>query len=124
MIVGSVVMIAVVVAALSALVWGGADYCGGRASQRVDSLRVTVVSQVYGVPILLVSLLLVPGVFHLTDLAWGAASGVCGLFGIVLLYRGLSTGAMAIVAPITAVTGALVPMVVGLALGERPSAFA
>lgn len=117
-------MIAVVIAAFSALMWGSADYCGGRASQRADALPVTAVSQVYGLPVLLIALLLVPGVFHVTDVAWGAGAGVCGFFGIVLLYRSLSAGSMAIVAPITAVTGAVVPMGVGLGLGERPSALA
>jgi drug/metabolite transporter (DMT)-like permease len=61
---------------------------------------------------------------HPADLAWGAAAGVAGLVGIVLLYRGLSTGSMAVVAPVTAVTGALVPMAVGLVTETMPSSAA
>jgi drug/metabolite transporter (DMT)-like permease len=48
------------------------------------------------------------------------AGGVAGFFGIVLLYRALSAGAMAVAAPITAVTAAVVPMVVGLVTDEVP----
>lgn len=117
-------MTAIILAALSALVWGSADYCGGRATQRGAALAVTVVSQVVGVPILVLLAVILPGKLHATDLAWGAAAGVCGLAGIVLLYRSLSTGAMAVAAPVTAVTAALVPMAVGLVTEATPSAVA
>jgi drug/metabolite transporter (DMT)-like permease len=117
-------MIAVALAACSALVWGSADYCGGRAAQSRSALTVTVVSQILGLPMLALSVLLVPGRAGVADIAWGAGAGVAGLFGIVLLYRGLATGAMAVVAPITAVTGALVPMVVGLLTQRSPSTVA
>ena len=71
---------------------------------------------------LVLAVLLVPGTPHLGDVGWGAAAGVCGFLGIVLLYRSLSTGAMAVAAPITAVTGAVVPIVAGLLLEQAPSA--
>jgi drug/metabolite transporter (DMT)-like permease len=118
------VVLPISLAAFAALVWGSADYCGGRAAQRTSALGVTVASQIAGLPLLAVCLALLPGTFHLGDALWGAAAGAAGLFGIVLLYRGLSTGAMAVVAPITAVTGALIPMAVGLLSGEAPSALA
>jgi len=102
-------------------VWGSADYCGGRATQRVSALSVTVVSQIVGLPILVLCVVLVPGIPHLGDVGWAAVAGVCGFLGIVLLYRSLSTGAMAVAAPITAVTGAVVPVVAGLLLEQAPS---
>jgi drug/metabolite transporter (DMT)-like permease len=107
-----------------ALVWGTADYCGGRATVRGGALGVTVVSQLIGLPILVVCVLLLPGGWHSGDLAWGAAAGVAGLLGILALYQGLATGAMSVVAPVTAVTGAIIPIGAGLALGERPSTLA
>jgi drug/metabolite transporter (DMT)-like permease len=115
---------AIFLAAVSALVWGSADYCGGRATQRGGALSVTVVSQVFGLPVLALCLLLLPGAFYASDLAWGAVAGVAGAVGIVLLYQSLSTGAMAVAAPITAVTGALLPMVFGLFTEVVPSAVA
>ena len=115
-------MTSVMLATLSALVWGVADYSGGRASSRVSALSVTVVSQLLGLPVLVLCLLLIPGVPLATDLAWGASAGLAGVLGIIALYRSLSTGAMAVAAPTTAVTAAVVPMAYGLASGERPSA--
>jgi drug/metabolite transporter (DMT)-like permease len=117
-------VLGILLAAATALVWGTADYCGGRASQRGNALGVTVVSQLFSVPVLAVCVLLVPGRLYAADFAWGAGAGVAGLLGIVLLYRGLATGAMAVVAPITAVTSALVPMGVGLLVERLPSALA
>ncbi len=131
-------MTSIVFAALSALVWGTADYCGGRATgwgnnlpgstgearPMSRALGVTVVSQILGLPVLVVGVVLLPGVLHTSDLAWGAGAGAAGTFGIVLLYRSLSTGAMAVAAPITAVTGALVPMIFGLLVERLPSTVA
>jgi drug/metabolite transporter (DMT)-like permease len=37
-----------------------------------------------------------------------------------MLYRGLAIGTMALVAPVTGIVAALVPVAVGLGLGERP----
>lgn len=118
-------MLAILLAALSAAVWGAGDFCGGKASQRANALAVTVLSQLAGLPILAACLVIdpvpVPG--------WGVwlrgiLAGTAGFMGIVLLYRGLALGAMAIFAPITAVTAALIPMGVGLVLDRRPSALA
>jgi drug/metabolite transporter (DMT)-like permease len=114
-------MTSVMLATLSALVWGVADYSGGRASSRVSALSVTVVSQLLGLPVLVACLILISGVATPADLAWGASAGLAGVLGLMTLYRSLSTGAMAVAAPITAVTAAVIPMAWGLAMGERPS---
>jgi drug/metabolite transporter (DMT)-like permease len=117
-------VLAILFAAGTALVWGSSDYCGGRASRRGNALGVTVVSQLFSVPVLAVMTLVVPGALYGSDFGWGAAAGAAGFVGIVLLYRGLATGAMAVVAPITAVTSAVVPMVIGLVVERVPSALA
>jgi drug/metabolite transporter (DMT)-like permease len=106
------------------LIWGGADYCGGRATRSAPALGITVASQIAGLVPLAVVVALLGGSPRPADLAWGVGAGAAGLVGLVLLYRGLSTGAMAIVAPITAVTGALIPLVVGLLTQRTPSALA
>lgn len=114
-------MIAIVLAGLSAAIWGIADFSGGKASQRTHPLAVTVVSQVFGLPVLALCLVAVPGVPSGRDIGWGAVAGVCGFLGIVLLYRALSSGAMAVVAPVTAVTAAVIPMAVGLVTDHAPT---
>jgi drug/metabolite transporter (DMT)-like permease len=114
----------IVLAAASALIWGTADFSGGKASQRGNPLAVTVVSQVLSLPVLALCLLLVPGHPAAADLLWGAAAGGAGLAGIVLLYRALAGGAMAVVAPVTAVTAAVVPIAVGLLVSRTPGTVA
>lgn len=59
--------------------------------------------------------------FHGWPILWAALGGIGGAVGIGALYRGLAVGSMGIVAPITA-TSPLIPLTVGLARGERPSA--
>ncbi|WP_433051366.1 EamA family transporter [Dactylosporangium sp. CS-033363] len=117
-------MIGIVLAALSGLIWGVGDFSGGKASQRADSLLVVVVSKAASAPLLAVYLLLVPGALTVRSIGWGAAGGALGAFGMIVFYRALASGAMAIVAPISAVTTALVPVTFGLASGERPGAVA
>lgn len=117
-------MLSIVLAAASAAVWGTGDFSGGRASRRADALAVTVVSQIVGLPVLAVCLAFVGGTPTVTGLVWGAGAGVAGFVGIVLLYRGLAQGAMALFAPVTAVTAAVVPLAVGLILDRAPSPLA
>lgn len=117
-------MLAIILAASSALVWGSSDYCGGRASRSGNALSVTAVAQLFSVPVLAIGVLLLPGVARVTDIGWGAGAGVAGFLGLLFLYRGLATGAMAVVAPITAVTSAVIPMAVGLMQEQAPSPLA
>jgi drug/metabolite transporter (DMT)-like permease len=117
--------VTVVLALASALVYGSADFLGGLASRRVAAVVVTLLSQCAG----LFSLFLVLGFmqgdgFDGTDAAWGALGGLCGAVALVCFYWALATGAMSVVAPLTAVVSAIVPVVTGLALGERPGALA
>jgi drug/metabolite transporter (DMT)-like permease len=115
-------MLSVVLAALSAAVWGTGDFCGGKASQKSSALAVTVASQLFGLPILaLLVILLGHKRMDFSQMGLGALAGVAGFVGILLLYRGLARGAMAVFAPTTAVTSAVVPLVVGLVFDKAPS---
>jgi drug/metabolite transporter (DMT)-like permease len=109
----------------SALSFGVADFMGGAASRRARPLRVTALAQLASAVALvpLVVFVAAPDVRGV-DLVWGAGSGLFGMLGIVALFAGLSRGAMGVVAPITAVLSAIVPVMVGLALGERPAGLA
>ncbi len=115
-------MLPILLAAASAAVWGTSDFCGGKATQRANALTVTVLSQCCGLPILGLGLVVVGGSPSVRALGWGLAAGFAGFVGILLLYRGLAQGAMAIFAPVTAVGSALLPMVAGLILERTPSA--
>ncbi|MEV1289731.1 DMT family transporter [Micromonospora sp. NPDC049679] len=117
-------MFPIVLAAVSAVAFGTADFSGGKATQRAHPLAVTVVSQLLGLPMLVIGLVVVPGRMGLADLAWGIAAGVAGFGGMVLLYRALAGGAMAVVAPVTAVTAALIPIAAGLLTARTPGTLA
>jgi len=111
--------VAVLLALSSALVYGAADFCGGLASRRATAFIVVALSQAAGLIALLALLPVVGGSPTRVDLAWGAAAGLAGAGGLVLFYRALAVGVMSVVAPVTALTAAAVPVLGGLALGER-----
>lgn len=116
---------AVLLGLAAAVVYGASDFLGGLATRRSGAYAVVVWSQFTGLLILAAAVLVTgEGMPPARDLAWGAAGGVGGGSGVVLLYRGLSIGRMAIVAPTAAVGGAVIPVLVGLALGERPAPLA
>jgi drug/metabolite transporter (DMT)-like permease len=118
-------VLSVVLAAFSAVIWGAGDFCGGKATRRARALPVTVVAQLAGLPVVVLGLALIPATSpQASDVGWGALAGVAGFVGIVLLYRGLAAGAMAIFAPVTAVTAALVPLGAGLVLDDPPGTLA
>ncbi|MGH2634656.1 MAG: EamA family transporter [Actinomycetota bacterium] len=112
-------------AGLASVLWGTADFLGGFASSGWRAERVAGVSQVVGLALLLALAPVFTGPLAPTgDLAWGAAAGAVGAVGATMLYRSLAIGPMNVAAPTVAVVAAVVPTVVGLAQGERPSAVA
>jgi drug/metabolite transporter (DMT)-like permease len=111
--------VAVVLALASAAVYGTADFLGGLASRRSALFGVVATSQLAGLVALLALLPWLGGPVGPADLAWGAAAGFAGATGLVLLFRALSRGVMSVVAPVTGVTAAAVPVVVGLLEGDR-----
>jgi len=82
---------------------------------------VVLVSQAVGMLVAAVIVVLVgerlPGP---VDVAWSAAAGLMGAVGITALYRGLAVGRMSVVAPVTGVLAASLPVVVGIALEGLP----
>ncbi|MEV8636425.1 DMT family transporter [Streptosporangium sp. NPDC051023] len=113
-------MIAVVLATLCAVVYGTADFFGGLATRRSRVLAVVVLSQLAGLALVAGLLPFLPGTPTAETLAWGTAAGISGAAGLVLFYRALATGVMSVVAPTTATTSAALPVLFGLATGERP----
>ncbi|HEY0509619.1 MAG TPA: EamA family transporter [Blastococcus sp.] len=109
---------AVVLALASAVVYGAADFLGGLASRRTSVFGVVALSQVVGLVALLALLPWLGGPVEGADLAWGAASGLAGAGGLVVFFRALARGVMSVIAPVTAVTAAAVPVLVGLLYGN------
>lgn len=114
-------MLGIALALVSSLIWGAADFLGGLANRRVPLATVLLGTQLAGLALVgLVLLARGDGLPRDARLGY-AALGAAGLaVGLGALYRGLALGPMGVVAPISALSGA-VPVLAGLALGERPS---
>jgi drug/metabolite transporter (DMT)-like permease len=109
----------VLLALASAVVYGTSDFLGGLASRKASVFGVVALSQVAGLAALLALLPWLGGPVTVADLAWGIAAGLAGATGLVVFFRTLAAGVMSVVAPVTAVTAAAVPVLVGLLEGDR-----
>jgi drug/metabolite transporter (DMT)-like permease len=120
---------AIVLGLLVALFYGSGDFFGGLASKRTPA--ITVVLGSFALSATLVAAVTAawyvvggPPTPASHDLWLGVAVGLTGPAAVGLLYRGLAMGRMSVVAPITAVVAAIMPLVWALVDGERPSVIA
>jgi drug/metabolite transporter (DMT)-like permease len=105
----------------SAASWGAGDFSGGLASRRAPVFGVLVVGQLAGTSIVAATaLLLGEAAPPWPSVAWAAAAGVSGAVGLAALYRGLAVGRMAVVAPVSAVLSAAIPVCWGIASAGLP----
>jgi drug/metabolite transporter (DMT)-like permease len=112
-------------ATLSAVCYGAADFTGGMVTRRVAAIPVVLLSQASGLVLVGLTLPLLPAAApQVADLWWGAAAGLAGGVGVALLYHALAIGTMSVVAPTTAVAAVAIPVITSLALGERPGGLA
>jgi drug/metabolite transporter (DMT)-like permease len=77
--------------------------------------------QVSGAALMTACGLLAPTHSRAADFAWALLAGAGSATGSIFLYRGLSRGRMGMVAPVSAVGAAVLPVLVGVVLGERPT---
>ena len=107
----------------TALCWGLADFLGGLRTRRLTLGLVLLVSQLFGLAAIAVVVglgaLEVPGG---ADIAPAVIAGACQLAGIAALYKALAIGKMSVISPISASGAAVLPVIVGVAAGERPAA--
>ncbi len=106
---------------LSALSWGGGDFCGGLSTRRADPYTVVFVAEFVGAALLAaLALSFGEAMPDLTHLLWAGAGGLLGAVGLLVLYQALSTGHMGIVAPLTAVISGGMPVIFGLITDGLP----
>jgi drug/metabolite transporter (DMT)-like permease len=115
-------VLAVALGLSSSLCWGVADFIGGLQSRSVRVLAVLLVSQGAGLLAIAIGIAIAqPHLPPVGDLWPAAAAGLAGALALSAFYRALAIGTMSIVAPISS-TGAALPVIVGIATGDRPSA--
>jgi drug/metabolite transporter (DMT)-like permease len=117
-------MTAVVLALLGAAAYGVSDFIGGLAGRRASPWAVAAAGAVGGAASAGLLVLVDPGNLGGTGFAWGAAAGVGNGTGTAFLYRGLASGRMGVVAPVSGVLAVLLPVAVAVVSGERPGTLA
>jgi drug/metabolite transporter (DMT)-like permease len=104
-------VLAIVLALISALGYGGSDFTAGLSSRETSVL-----------------LFIVPWISPQSPtpaaLAWGALAGGCEVAGTYALYLGFRHAAFSVASPLSAVGSAAFAVLAGLLLGERPGTLA
>ncbi len=115
----------IALALAAAVLYGSSDFAGGLAARYLGPVRVSVVGSAVACVLAWAVLLRSGGPGpSLRAAGWGLGSGLAGGTGTLVLYRGLARGQMSVVGPVSAVGAAVVPVLAGLAFGERPSLLA
>lgn len=112
---------AIALALITSAFWGTSDFFGGLATRREPVARVMLWAHGLGLIAITTVAPLIADSWTWRDLVLGAGAGVVGLVGLLLLYTGLSRGPMAVVAPLSALTAAVVPVLWGLSSGDAIS---
>jgi drug/metabolite transporter (DMT)-like permease len=112
-------MTAILLALGSSVGYGVSDFLASRVAKRVAPVLLVLYSQALQSVVLLVVVVAVNQPYSAAGLAWGTAAGAVGAAGLVAYYQALATGQTAIVAPLAS-SGAVLPLLVDLARGERP----
>lgn len=111
-----------ILALLSSLMWGSADFMGGTLTRKRPAFAVAGSAQIVGLGFMLVVATVTAswGASGLDYLPWAVLASITGLGGLAAFYQALATGRMAIVSPIASL-GVLVPVAAGLRFGDQPS---
>lgn len=114
-------MVAVALALYSAFAYGLSDFVGGLVSRHVSAWPVAVVGQISAALCTVAVAVFVDGSPTTADLLWALLAGAGSGVGTGFLYRGFAAGRMSVVAPVSAIGAAVVPVLAGTLIGERLS---
>ena len=112
---------ATLLALCASVLWGTSDFLGGTTARRFAATAVVWSSQAFALVGLLAVGMATTSFTTGSYLGWGIAAALVGVVGLVSFYAALASGTMGVVAPIAAL-GVVVPVVVGVAQGDRPAA--
>jgi drug/metabolite transporter (DMT)-like permease len=114
--------LALVFGLASALAWGAGDFSGGLATKKGNVYSVVLISQIAGgIFLAILALIFQETIPPPGDWIFGALAGIAGMIGLLGLYSGLAYGRMGIVAPLTAVLAATIPILFSLFTDGIPS---
>jgi len=114
-----------ILALVSSLLWGIADFLGGNLTKKYKAVAVTAASQSFG---LLIGILVIifTSSWQAPTFDWagyvipGVLAGMMGFIGLVAFYAGLASGRMGVVSPISALS-VFIPLTIAIISGEQPT---
>jgi drug/metabolite transporter (DMT)-like permease len=109
----------VVFAVVAAVGYGISDFLAGSVSRRAAVTQVTTAVQLAALVPAMVVALASGTAPSWSAIGWGALAGAGVTVGSLALYRGLAEGRMSVVAPVSAIAGAVLPVLIGPLTGER-----
>ncbi len=117
-------ILGIILSLISAASWGGGDFFGGLSTRKHNQYAVLVISALAGVLILIICTLIWPEPFPVWPFAlYAVLAGSFGVIGLGALYKGLSMGHSAAVAPTSAVIGAGIPVFYGIIINGLPGIY-
>lgn len=111
----------VLFALLAAASYGVSDFLGGFASRAAKALTVLLHNYPAGALVMIALLPVFPGPVTVSTFLWSVAGGAAGMTGVGLMYSAMAVAPMNVISPVTGVLAAVVPVLAGVALGERPA---
>lgn len=107
---------------LSGLSWGAGDFCGGLLSRYSSVVTAILTSQFVGLGLSLILLGWTGEASPAPEaFVWSAIAGASGIAGLGFFYLALARGTMGVVAPLAALIGAGLPVLVAIVGGETVS---
>jgi drug/metabolite transporter (DMT)-like permease len=113
--------VTVVLGLLAAVFYGVGDFAGGVAARRYNAVTILLYSYPVGAVLMTAMLPLFAGALSPRVVAFGILGGASGLLGVSIMYQLMVRAPMNVISPVTAVLAAIVPVMVGVAIGERPA---
>lgn len=112
-------MTAIVLALVSSVAYGLTDFLGGLAARRAHIFLLGSLTQPLGLVVLLLIVPWTGGELSSEVWLWGLVSGVGGALAYVTLFRALAIGPMSVASPVSALVAVVLPVLAGVAFGER-----
>jgi uncharacterized membrane protein len=111
-------------ALIASLFFGGGDICGGIASRRSGAMQTLFTASLASV-ILLGGFTILRGetLPSILNIFWACLAGMCGLLGLIALFKGLASGKAAIVSPISGVVSASLPVAADILTQGMPNLY-
>lgn len=116
-------MLAIGLGLLAAASYGAADFFGGLASRKANPIRVTGIALFIGLLFLLIVSIFLQPEFSNQTILFGVLAGICSGLALTMFYAALALGPISIVSPLTAVAGAVLPVIVDVWLGQSLGTF-